>query len=114
MIYKALSLKQPYANWIAVGKKTIETRKWKTSYRGDLVICSSHTIDIEPKGFALCVVELYDIRPMTLEDQEAACVEIYDNAYAWLIRDLRIIDPIFPVKGKLSIFEIDVPEIRFK
>lgn len=34
MIYKAISLKQPWANWVAEGKKMIETRKWTTRYRG--------------------------------------------------------------------------------
>jgi hypothetical protein len=33
---KALSVKQPWANMIASGKKTIETRKWPTDYRGVL------------------------------------------------------------------------------
>jgi len=50
MIYKALSLKQPMANWVMSGKKTIETRKWVTAYRGDIVICSSKNPNIHPAG----------------------------------------------------------------
>lgn len=38
---KALSVKQPWAELIASGVKTIETRTWYTSYRGPLLICSS-------------------------------------------------------------------------
>jgi hypothetical protein len=35
---KALSLWQPWASAIAVGAKRIETRHWKTDYRGPLLI----------------------------------------------------------------------------
>jgi hypothetical protein len=35
---KALSLWQPWASAIAVGAKCIETRHWKTDYRGPLLI----------------------------------------------------------------------------
>jgi len=42
---KAISLKQPWANFIRDGRKTIETRAWKTEYRGDLLICSSKNDD---------------------------------------------------------------------
>jgi hypothetical protein len=35
---KALSLHQPWADAIALGKKSWETRSWKTNYRGVLAI----------------------------------------------------------------------------
>lgn len=35
---KALTLTQPYATLVAIGAKKIETRSWKTSYRGKLAI----------------------------------------------------------------------------
>lgn len=109
MIYKAISLKQPWANLVASGKKTIETRRWSTKYRGDLVICSSQNPKIEPYGKALCIVELYDIRPMTKNDEKKACIKIYPGAYAWMLRNLRKIDPPITVKGSLGIFKIDLP-----
>lgn len=107
---KALSLKQPWANLIASGKKTIETRKWKTNYRGDLIICSSKNPNIYPAGYAICVVELYDCQPMAKKDEKDACVEVYPKAWSWFLRNIRLIDPIFPVKGALSFFEIDIPK----
>ncbi|HWA52250.1 MAG TPA: ASCH domain-containing protein [Patescibacteria group bacterium] len=103
---KAISLKQPYANLIRDGIKTIETRKWKTNYRGDLLICSSQNPKIEPAGFALCIVNLYDIRRMKKSDEKAACFKYSPKLYAWLIRNLRVIKP-FPVKGQLNIYEVD-------
>ncbi len=104
---KAICLKQPWANLIAEGKKTIETRKWSTKYRGDLVICSSKVPKIEPAGYALCIVEVYDVRPMTKEDEQEACIEVYLGAWSWLLRDLRLLDQIVPVKGQLGIFDIE-------
>lgn len=106
---KAISLKQPWANLVAEGKKTIETRKWATKYRGDLVICSSQTPKIKPYGCALCVVELYNIEPMRKEHEKEACIEVYKGARSWFLRNLRKIDPVFPVHGQLSIYNLEIP-----
>lgn len=105
-VWKAISLKQPWANLVASGKKIIETRKWSTKYRGDLVICSSKKPNIKPAGYALCFVELYDVKPMTIKDEEKACVKIYPKAYSWFLRNIRPIKPIIPVKGQLGIFDL--------
>jgi hypothetical protein len=105
---KAISLKQPWANLVASGKKTIETRKWATKYRGDLVICSSKSPKIEPYGKALCVVELYDIKPMTKSDEKKACIKVYPKANAWYLRNLRKISRPIPVKGTLGIFDLNL------
>lgn len=43
MQYKCLSLTEPYATLIKNSIKTIETRSWKTSYRGELYIHPSST-----------------------------------------------------------------------
>ena len=102
---KAISLKQPWANLVANGEKTIETRKWTTKYRGDLVICSSQNPKIEPYGKALCVVELYDIKSMTKKDEDKACCKVYPGAYSWYLRNLRKIKPM-PVKGSLGVYNI--------
>ena len=40
---KVLSLKEPYATLIKLGKKKIETRSFKTNYRGELYIRASST-----------------------------------------------------------------------
>ena len=38
---KVLSIKEPFATLIKEKKKSIETRSWKTSYRGELYIHAS-------------------------------------------------------------------------
>lgn len=106
--YKAISLKQPWANLVCEGKKTIETRKWKTNYRGNLIICSSQKPKIEPAGYAICIVELYDIKPMTKKDEKDACIKIYKGAYSWFLRNIRQIDPPIPIKGGLGIYHLSL------
>lgn len=103
---KALSVKQPWAGLIATGVKTIETRTWKTNYRGPLLICASASPKSEFSGKAVCVVTLVDCREMTKSDEAAACCQIYPNAKAWVLRDVQLIEP-FPVKGQLRIFEVN-------
>ncbi len=104
---KALSIKQPWANMIASGEKTIETRTWCTDYRGPLLIVSSKTPRIEPAGYALAVAKLIDCRPMTKDDEEEACCEIYPSAHAWVLTNIRRIDP-FPIRGKLGLYDVNV------
>lgn len=101
-LMKALSVKQPWANLIASGEKTIETRKWSTDYRGDLLIVSSRSPRIEPAGYALAVARLVECRPMTRQDEREACCPLYPDAYAWVLTDIRAIKP-FPVKGHLGV-----------
>lgn len=41
---KALTLSQPYATLVAIGAKRIETRSWRTAYRGRLAIHAAKAI----------------------------------------------------------------------
>lgn len=49
----ALTLWQPWATMIAVGAKRIETRHWKTNYRGWLVIHAAKRFQIAEKELCL-------------------------------------------------------------
>jgi len=105
---KAISLWQPWASMIAYGKKTIETRKWSTSYRGDLLICSTKKpiVDDLPCGKALCIVKIQACVRMSKQHEERACCPTYDGAWAWILSDIRPITP-FEVKGSQGFFEVD-------
>jgi hypothetical protein len=105
---KALSVKQPWANMIAAGEKTIETRTWGTDYRGDLLIVSAKSPRIHPAGFALAVAQLVDCRSMTEKDQLEACSSYYEGAMAWVLDDVRAVKP-FLVRGQLGLFEVEFP-----
>ena len=104
---KALSVKPRWAMMILTGSKTIETRTWRTKYRGDILIVTSKIPVIPgiPSGHAICIARIIDCRPMIKADEKAACCEIYRNAFAWILDNIRPIEP-FPVKGQLGIFEV--------
>jgi len=109
---KAISLIQPWANMIASGKKTIETRTWSTQYRGDLLICASRYIsgrnrpEDGPFGCALAIVELMACRPMTPSDEGAACCRCYPRAWAWLLCNVRRLRNPIPIRGQLGLFDV--------
>lgn len=104
---KALTLQQPWANLVAQGKKTIETRVWRTNHRGWLLITSSKKPNIKPAGYVLAVVYLGDCHPMKKEDEIKACCKVYDNAHAWLFHTIYKLKNPFPIKGCLGLFNVD-------
>ena len=100
---KALSIRSPWWEKILSGEKTIETRTWQTKYRGDFLICAT-----KPKGMAVGIAEIVDCRPMSSDDWTKACCPKYDGAFGLHLRNVRPIKN-FPVKGKLSFYEVEMP-----
>ena len=80
----------PYADWIKHGRKTIETRYRSFKYTGDLVICCGKTNSVgKNAGKALCIVELWKIRPMKKSDEKAAGVRYNPKLKSFLLRNWR-------------------------
>jgi len=111
---KALSVRQPWATFIAWGMKTIEVRSWTTNYRGPLLICASgrdvKTDDgfVYPAGYALAQVQLVDVRPLLPKDMKTAGLkraDFEDNLFAWVMENAWEIEP-FTVSGRLGIYNI--------
>lgn len=107
---KAISVRQPWANMIASGVKTIETRTWPTKYRGRVLIVSSKKPNIHPAGCAVAVATIIDCVKMTPDHEEFACCDVYPGAWAWMLEDIKKIDDPFPVKGKLGFYDVDYEE----
>jgi hypothetical protein len=105
---KALSIKEPWSSLILNGHKTIETRTWKTTYRGKLLLCASKKPESAISGMAFAIADLAGIQLMKKEDEGKgkACCEIYDRAYSWFLENVTPIKP-FPVKGQLGLFDAD-------
>lgn len=138
---KTVSLKQPFAALVAAGIKKYETRKWKTNYRGPLLIQASlspHPLYVGydftdqvlelnnqsakrryslPRYFIpfsgemICVVDLVDCQPFEKYMEDDACCDIYAG-YAWKIENPRLTLPI-KLKGQLSIFETPDELIKY-
>jgi hypothetical protein len=133
---KGLSVWQPWASAMALELKKIETRVWKTSYRGDLVICSAQKkplrADFEtskeyfealelPYGLALCVVNLVDVIPtesintpyggplppkFIISEQEFVFGNYAPRRFAWITANCRRLKSPVPVRGRQMLFDL--------
>ncbi|MBR9679596.1 MAG: ASCH domain-containing protein [Candidatus Altiarchaeota archaeon] len=124
---KALSLKQPWAELIVSGKKTIETRTWNTKFRGKFLVHASKTLDrlacqrfgfdtheLE-QGAIIGQAELVDTKEyMTqqdyLDDSEkhlAAHWEFKRPKFGFVLVDVTRLKPI-KYKGALGFFETQI------
>lgn len=105
--YMALSVRQPYAEMIASGKKVIEFRSWYTDYLGELLIVASKTPDdggeYMPKGVAICLVSLDDIEELTYTDDTVE--------YEWKLSNPRRVEPV-KIRGKVKLFTVEKNLIR--
>ena len=130
---KVLSLTEPYATLIKKGKKKIETRSWKTNYRGKLYIHSSSTkipaksrnnvelmslTDINELnyGHIICSCELLDCVKMTDEfietikqNKEEYISGVYEiGRYAWILDDIKVLNEPIKAKGRLGIWDYNL------
>lgn len=130
---KVISLKEPYASLIVNGTKRIETRSWKTNYRGKLYIHASASkiskdilsrkelmelVDIDNLyyGKIVCSCDLVDCILMTDEfissvkknRGEYLSGEYAVGRYAWILENIQILDEMIPAKGQLGIWNFDM------
>jgi len=118
---KALSVRQPWAELIASGRKTIELRSWSTQYRGPLLICASGQLARDERarewldalgelwqGVAVCTVELVDVRlaHTRADAYDAACTPPAAH-FAWVLAKPRRTSAR-PIKGRLGLFEVQL------
>ena len=127
---KVLSIKEPYATLIKENKKMIETRSWKTKYRGELYIHASKSkltkkeknnleimqlIEGIPLNYGniICKCQLVDciymtkdyIENMKKDHQEYICGEYKEGRYAWILENIKPLKKPIPAQGKLNIWE---------
>ena len=129
---KVLSLTEPYATLIKNGIKNIETRSWKTTYRGRLYIHASSTKI--PKAYRenqalmslvnnkelsygniICSCDLVDCIEMTDEfiddirkNNNEYVTGIYAKGrYAWILKNVEILNNPIKAKGHLGIWNYE-------
>jgi len=137
---KAISLLEPWASLIKEGIKKIETRSWKTSYRGELYIHASKKkltkkdweiledrlallkeIDFK-YGHIIAKCKLVDCRYMDEElikevkknKNEYLCGSYEIGRYAWILEDLEVIETPLEAKGQLGIWNYEGKDNRSK
>ncbi len=122
---KVLSLKQPYAELILQGKKTIEIRKWRTSFRGEFLIHSSKIPDAAamqkfnfnslPNGFILGKAKLIDVKEYKdekdfLKDKELHLADFSFGRFGFILEEVQRIKPI-EAKGNLNFWNYSFNEV---
>lgn len=126
---KVLSIKEPYATLICNKKKSIETRSYKTNYRGELYIHASvskidkktlgnkELMDIVDNdtfsyGKIICKCKLVDCIYMTSDyikeieknKQEYTCGYYEVGRYSWVLEDIEPLDIKIDAVGNLGIW----------
>lgn len=127
---KVLSIQEPYATLIKDGYKKIETRSWKTNYRGKILIHASlgktfqktitntEVISLLKErslnhGKIICQATLVDCIKMTEEfikkvqlNNQEYILGIYElGRYAWILENIIPLERTIEVKGKLGLWE---------
>lgn len=126
---KVISIIEPWASLIKEKVKYIETRSWKTNYRGRIYIHASlkkvpkkdERINIlisllENKNFKyghiIAEATLVDCIYMDEEfiskiknnNKEYICGEYSIGRYAWVLKDIKELNEPIPAKGNLGIW----------
>lgn len=128
---KALTVKQPFASLISNNKKIIETRSWRTTYRGELYIHAGMAKvtknvlerpglkeligddDYDIYGKIICKCRLVDCIYMDeayIENikknhpEQFICGRYEIGRYAWILSEIVMLDEPISIKGQLSIW----------
>ncbi len=132
---KAITLWQPWATFIALGYKKVETRSWPTTYRGPIAIHAAkrrmthyerermaylearYRLNASyPLGVIVCTATLTDCVRMTddlIERQGYTELHLGDwrpGRYAWFLRDIKRLDPPVPARGAQGLWEWEPEE----
>ncbi len=123
---KALTLTQPWATLVALGYKRVETRSWKTQYRGPLAIHAAKGYPASarrfaehfgglartPRGAIVCTIDLVDCQlteeaALRISDLELHLGDYTPGRWAWLFdsASLRLLPDPIPAKGALGLWE---------
>ena len=126
---KVLTIIEPWATLIAKKKKFIETRSWKTAYRGELYIHASkkkidkkypamnQLLNLIPNeemkyGNIICKCKIVDcvymdeefIEKIKNNKQEYLCGGYSVGRYAWVLEDIEVLKKPIEAKGSLRIW----------
>lgn len=116
---KTLSLKQPFAELVVSGRKTIELRKWNTRFRGEFLVHASQAVDQQamdafgfsdlPRGCIVGKAMLKDVKKYVsgdelVVDREKHLASLEWGTYGFVLEHAERL-PLTPCKGKLGFWE---------
>lgn len=123
---KALSIRQPWAELILKGRKTLELRTWQTTYRGLLLLhagqrvrpeaCRAYGLDPAGlvRGALIGTAELVEIVALdeaaweSLREQHLSLRDFTGPTFGWRLTNPQRLSPVIPLDGRLGLF--DVPD----
>ncbi len=129
---KCLSVSQPFADLIILGKKTIELRNWNTNFRGEFLIHSPLKIRVEDSkrlkikkefvtGVIIGKVQLYDVKQYhsikeIKSDQKFhyASKKFQNKTFGFMLKNVKPFRIPIPWKGQLGFFDVDIPKTKIK
>jgi len=126
---KVISIKEPWASLIKNNIKKIETRSFKTNYRGKIYIHASKK-EFNQKdeniqnilsylknktlsyGHIICEAELVDciymdkdfLEEIKKNKIEYSCGHYEEGRYAWILENIKPLKKEIPAKGQLGIW----------
>ncbi len=121
---KALSIRQPWAELILQGRKTIELRTWRTNYRGRLALhagqairkeaCAAYGVDPARvvRGALVGTVELVEIVALdasaweALRDQHLSLRDFSGPMFGWCLKDPQRLPRPIPMPGRMGLFNV--------
>lgn len=120
---KVLTVRQPYAQAIVEGDKTVEVRSRPTRHRGPLAIhaaarpepCLREFCGGMPLGTVIGTVTVIDCRPLTGADLAAALLPDdfpTDGMWAWCLSEPLRVRPL-PRRGQLGLWHVDDDELTY-
>ena len=122
---KTLSLKQPFAELVVSGKKTIELRNWNTKFRGRFLIHASKKPDSEaikkfgfeklPVGVIVGMAELVDVKKYETDsehtrDKDKHLADTSWGKYGFILKNAKRTEPI-EARGMLGFWEFDSSKV---
>jgi hypothetical protein len=133
---KAISIHQPWASLIALGEKKFETRTWKPTHQGEILIHASRTFSETerlllqqepfktvfakhgvkystdlPTGVPIALATIDKVLLAEeiihdLSDQERSFGDYRQGRYAWLLKNITRLNNPPPLPGRQAIFDI--------
>ena len=131
---KVLSIKEPHASLLLTPYKNIETRSWKTNYRGPILLHASKSFGSGPEigtlidlfkdaglrkhflaGFIYAKAELVDCKLMTEQNieelkrenpMEILCGYYSPGRYMWILKNIEPIN-LIKIDGHLGLWNYE-------
>lgn len=136
MIVRALCLRQPWASLVVSGAKRLETRSWRTPYRGPLVVTASAKLHPEDAalvarepflsaimagpdlalGAAIGVANLVGVATTEEVDRtwtpdgERAFGDFSPGRFAWILHRPWSAPAALSVRSLLGVFPLELPD----